>query len=164
MTAEWLKYKAQGNDEYGNKYGIWSVERIGDGGNLDEEEKFERRGLTDWRLLPNVQRTAANIGENTAVRQIQLTYDKNAGDGKLDAEHRGAAPYGEQVDQMFRNRMVANIGELRAMDEPVEFALSEENPECADYFREVRRRPEMTRLQERIQPQPRLQPMKIPCR
>lgn len=157
MGGMWQEMK--GKDEYGKKYGIWSVERPGGGSNLDADGKFEKRGVTDWRLLPKAQQEAANVGDSTAVRQIQLTYDDNAGKGSnLMPNMESLRLMGSRWTKMFRNRMVANIGELRAIDEPVEVALGADKAECEDYVREVKQNPEVTRLQERIQAQPVLQP------
>ncbi len=143
-----------------NEYTIWHVERSGGGeGQLGIYGDFDTNSLTDWRLLPGVAKEVQKIGTDTADKTILSTFDSKEKGNSIMPNLESLRLMASRWTKMFRNRMVANLGELRAMDVPVEFALGEDIPECEDYLKEVKIRQEVTKLQERIQPQPTLNPV-----
>lgn len=117
------------------QYGIWSVTARGDRPLLRVRDTVRRNTLdteaiVDWRLLPEVEQAASQIGTNTADRAIQNMLDGAARDGKtmpnLELLRATAATW----TQLMRNRLVANLGEGRAAQDGIEFELSEAAATC----------------------------------
>ncbi len=155
VAKEW---KARETIDGGGQYRIWQISREG-GANTDSDGKLDRSGITDWRLLPEVRQKIETIGEQTAVRQIALTFDDDAPKNR----QAGVMPNMESLrmmasrwTKMFRNRMVSNLAEMRVGDKPTEFRLNEEIHDCEAYVQAMKTQQEETRTEERLQPQGRL--------
>ncbi len=154
VAQEWKA--RQGNDGNG-QYKIWKVDREGGGPNTDADGKFDRSGITDWRLLPEVRKKIENVGEQTAVRQISLTYDDNAPkNGNVMPNMESLRMMASRWTKMFRNRMVSNLAEMRVGDKPTEFLLNEEKADCEAYVQAMKTEQEETKVEERLQKQARL--------
>ncbi len=125
-----------------DSYRIWEVKRDGGGRNTDpRDQKFDRSGITDWRLLPEVQKKVAEVGEQTAVRQIALTYDDDApknGSTNVMPNMEALRMVASRWTKMFRNRLVANLADMRVGDQPTEFLLNEERPDCESYVNQMK--------------------------
>lgn len=159
VGAEWKRLKKDDDPGQDGQYAIWKVEKQNGGSIIDVDGKLDRQGLTKWELLPDVRKKVENVGEQTAVRQISLTYDDSTGKGENTMPNmEGLRLMAERWTKMYRNRMVANLGELRAASRGVEFALGEDKPNCQAYVQSMEREMEETRTEERIQPQALLDP------
>ena len=157
VAQEW---KARQTIDGGGQYRIWQIARQGGGANTDADGKLDRSGITDWRLLPEVRKKLENIGEQSAVRQMTITFDDDAPKGKAA---QGVMPNMESLrmmasrwTKMFRNRLVSNLAEMRVGDKPTEFRLNEESPDCESYVQAMKTQQEQTRTEERLEPQARL--------
>jgi hypothetical protein len=158
VASHWQQRKTDG-DSVGPTHVIWQVERADGGSNLDADGKFDLKGLADWRLLPDVRKDVEKVGFDTAVRQISLTYDDSTGKGENTMPNiESLRLMASRWTKMYRNRMVASLGESRAMSTGVEAALGEDVPDCDAYSTAVQNDQEITGIQERIQAQPVLQP------
>jgi len=154
VGAEWKRLKKDDDPGTNGQYAIWKVEKQNGGAIIDVDGKMDREGLTKWELLPDVRKKVENVGEKTAVRQISLTYDDSTGKGANTMPNmEGLRMMAERWTKMYRNRMVANIGELRAAGRGIEFALGEDKPNCQAYVQALQREQEETKVEERIQPQ-----------
>jgi hypothetical protein len=143
----------------GNQYRIWDVTREGGGANTDADGKFDRSGITDWRINAQVAQKLETVGEQTAIRQMSLTFDDNAPkNGNTMPNMEGLRMMASRWTKMFRNRLVANLAEMRASDKPTEFLLDEEKPDCEAYARAMQREQEETRVEERLNYQGKLDP------
>src|SRR5205823_14965960 len=108
-----------------------------------------------FELQQDVRKKVETVGEQTAVRQISLTYDDNTDKGENTMPNmEGLRLMAERWTKMYRNRMVSNIGEIRAMGRGIEFALGEDKATCDQYVAAMQREQEETRTEERLQPQP----------
>lgn len=158
IAEQWQKRKTRASEQ-GADYAIWDVQRLGGGSNIDVDGKFDKRGVIDWRLKEEVKNGAAQIGADTAVRQIQRSYDENSGDGSnIMPNMESLRMMASRWTKMFRNRMVANLGEARVSRGPVEFALGEDTPDCDAYIQAAQEDLAVTVIQERVEEQPILQP------
>lgn len=158
VFGAWSQRKTDGESK-GPVHAIWQVERPGGGSNLDQDGKFDLKGLADFRLLPDVKRDVEKVGADTALRQISLTYDENTGKGDNTMPNiESLRLMASRWTKMFRNRLVSTLGESRVMQEGVEAALGEDVPDCDAYAQAVQNDQEVTGIQERIQAQPVLQP------
>ncbi len=158
VAANWQARKTQG-DSVGPQHVIWEVERPDGGSNLDADGKFDLKGLADFRLLGDVRNDVEKVGFDTAVRQISLTYDDSTGKAPNTMPNiESLRLMASRWTKMYRNRMVASLGESRAMVPGVEAALGEDVPDCDSYAAAVQNDQEATGIQERIQAQPGLQP------
>lgn len=161
VGQEWKRLKTDDDKAagQGGQYAIWNVERKDGGPLLDVDGKLDRNGLTKWELAQDVKKKVENVGEQTAVRQISLTYDDSTGKGDNTMPNMESLRLmGERWTKMYRNRMVANLGELRAMDRGIEFALGEDKPTCRAYVEALKTEMEETKTEERIQAQAALDP------
>ncbi len=158
VAAAWAARKTQG-DSVGPVHTIWEVDRPDGGSNLDADGKFDLKGLADFRLLGDVRQDVEKVGLDTAVRQISLTYDDSTGKGENTMPNiESLRLMASRWTKMYRNRMVASLGESRAMQPGVEAALGEDVPDCDAYATAVQNDQEATGIQERVQAQPGLQP------
>lgn len=117
------------------QYGIWSVTGRGDKPLLRTRDTVRRQTLdteaiSDWRLLPQVEKVASQIGTNTADRAIQNVLEGAAKDGKTMPNLETLRVMALTWTRALRNRLVANLGEARAAQEGIEFELSEADPDC----------------------------------
>ncbi len=156
VAQEW---KQRQTIDSGSNYKIWQVERQGGGPNTDADGKFDYSGITDWQLLPEVRQKIEQVGEQTAARQIALTSDDNA--PKNGAKYtmpnmESLRMMASRWTKMFRNRLVANLAEMRSGDKPTEFLLNEDRPDCESYQQAMQKMQEQTKTEERLEPQARL--------
>ncbi len=156
--AVWEEYQGARGAKGGNQYAIWQV--ASKGGNIvDIDGKLDREQLAKFKLLPKVTQKVQQVGRDTAQRQINLTKDP---DDKQDENNtmpnmESLRMMASRWTKMFRNRLVSNIGELRAADRPIEFGLSEDAPDCDSYLGAMRREQDRFRLEERLDKQGRQQ-------
>lgn len=138
VANEW---KQRQTVDSGEQYRIWQISRDGGGGNTDpKDKKFDRSGITDWRLLPEVKKKIEEVGEQTAVRQITLTYDDDApknGSTNVMPNMEALRMVSSRWSRMLRNRLVANLADMRVGDQPTEFLLNEERPDCESYVTQM---------------------------
>ncbi len=158
VAQEWM---ARQTIDSGEHYRIWQIKREAGGANTDNEGKLDRSGITEWRLLPEVRQKIERIGEQTAVRQVALTYDDNAPKNQRAQtlpNMESLRMMASRWTKMFRNRLVSNLAEMRVGDKPTEFRLNEELPDCEAYVQAMQSQQEQTKSEERLEPQARLQP------
>lgn len=155
--AIWDEYSArrprgpvQGN---AGQYAIWQV-RSRDG-NITEPRtnRLNREQLAEFKLLPDVAAKAAFIGDRTAVSQIRRTFDNGENDESLMPNMESLRLMASRWTKMFRNRLVANLSEMRAADEPVEFGLGEDKPDCDRYLLALREEMDQFNREVRLNPQ-----------
>ncbi len=165
IFKEWSKYANGGRSDAGqgtgkNQYTIWQVDTKEGGSVIDVDGKLNTEVLSRWELLDDVKKKVQADGERTAVNNIALTYDDNAPKGETLPNMESLRMMAQRWTKMYRNRMVSNIGELRAMSRGVEFALGEDMPDCQSYVRAVRsgRDVDQTRIEERRERQALLEP------
>lgn len=157
VASLWKQMKKDGDQGEGGKYGIWDIQKQGGGSLLDDQGKLDRRQITRWELQQPVKKVVEDIGADTAQRQISLSFNEDAPKNtmpNMEALRLMAGRY----TRMFRNRMVANLGELRANDKGIEFTLGEDVPDCSVYLDALKANQEKTRTQDRIEPQAELDP------
>ncbi len=141
----------------GAKYGIWDMATSDGGSVFTSDGTLDRKRMSVWKLKPEVVKKMEKVGYDTADRQIYKTYNKN------EAKNPDVMPNIEALrvmaarwTKMFRNRIIANLGEIRANQPGIEFALSEDNPDCKDYLDELKRNPAQPNIEDRINPQNKL--------
>jgi len=158
VYSEWENSNRQ--DRTGGEQGqfaIWDIEAKGN--YLKNDGTLDRRSITKWKLTDNVKRKVEQVGYNTANRQIMRTYDgPEARDGKVMPNMEALRTMSGRWTKMFRNRLVSNIGETRAIQPGIEVAQGEDIPDCRDYLNELRNNRDRSRQQERIDPQKLLDP------
>lgn len=154
------EWKQRRNIDQGNQYAIWNIEREGggNGSNRDEQGKLDRQGIVDMRLIEPVRKKVSELGSQTAVRAISLTYDKDSGRGNVMPNMEVLRLMSGRWTKMLRNRLVSNLGEMRANDKPIEFALGEDKPDCESYLRAMQTEGEELGMEERLQSQASLDP------
>ena len=115
-------------------YGIWNVEAAGRRPVIDVDGKLDRQRLSKFEILPDVKvRLKTSASRPRSARSLS-TYDDSTGKGENTMPNmEGLRLMAERWTKMYRNRMVANLGELRAMDRGTEFALGEDKPTCESY-------------------------------
>jgi len=155
--AVWEEYVGKrGGQGQGGQYAIWQVASKG-GRIVDVDGQLDRTQLARFKLLPQVERKVAQVGKDTAQRQINLTIeDEDKGENTMP-NMESLRMMASRWTKMFRNRLVSNIGELRAADKPIEFALSEEAADCDQYLAKMRQEQDRFRLEERLDKQGRQQ-------
>ncbi len=160
MGDAWFQKKDQPQGD--NQYGIWEVQRLdGKGGvPLNADGTLDRKSLSKMEITADVRKKIEKVGTDTALRQISITYDDNAGDkdGRTLPNMEELRLMASRWTRMFRNRLVSNIGELRAMDPGVEVALNEDLANCDAYEAALPTQGEPTKTQERLAQQGRLDP------
>jgi hypothetical protein len=154
VAKEWMKRK---NIDSGNKYKIWNVERMAGGSNTDSDGKFDRTGVTKWALLPEVRTQIEQLGAKTAQRQMSITFDDDAAKNTM-TNTESMRMMASRWTKMMRNRLVSNLGQMRAGAPPTEFMLDEEKYDCDKYRAAMAKEQEDTRLEERLRYQPKLSP------
>jgi len=151
--------RKEGQQVAPGNFGIWNVERQDGKGLLDVDGKLERKGITRWEMLPEVRERIEKQGTDTAVRQISITYDDSTGKGSnIMPNMESLRVMAQRWTKMYRNRMVANIGESWAMSRGVEFALGEDKANCAQYQAAMQRERDETGVEERVNTQGVLDP------
>jgi len=136
-------------------YAIWQVRARNGATILDTDNKLDPRALAEWKLRPDVKQNVENIGTQTAERQI--TYMDESAQGTLP-NMEGLRIMASRWTKMFRNRLLANLGEQRAIQPGIEFALGEEIPDAPGYVRAISNSPDEQLGEERILSQPTLDP------
>lgn len=160
LVAQQWQQKA-GVDGNG-QYRIWNIQRV-DGAATntagDGSGKLDLSGVVDWRLMDDVKGEVAEVGRKTAVKAMLTTYDKSSGSGKNTLPNLEALRVmASRFTRMFRNRLVSNLGEMRAASAPSEFLLGEELPNCEAYRAVVAAKRSPTVFDEKLDMQARLQP------
>jgi hypothetical protein len=133
LAAAWQQRK---NIDGGGQYRIWEIRRLGDNGgsNKDADGKLDLSGVVSWSVVDDVADQMRGLGKETGARTMLSTYDKNSGKGQNIMPNREALSLMAQTfTKQFRNRMVTNLGEMRAASAPSEFLLNEEIPDCEAY-------------------------------
>jgi len=84
--------------------------------------------LKEFRLNQQATQKAEQVGKATADRAIKsLTYDENAkGSDEVMPNMESLRTMASVWTRAYRNRMVSNLGEIRAAKEGVEFELGED--------------------------------------
>lgn len=155
MAKHWQKMKKPGETGAGGSYGIWDVKSKGQGSLLDEQGRLDRTKLTQLSLKKEVSNDAEDIGYDTADKEISVTYNEDAPKNEMPNMESLRLMAGRWT-RMFRNRLVSIIGELRAADKGIEFALGEDSPDCSAYLGWMKTDQEETKIEERLQPQAQL--------
>lgn len=148
----WSQNRKKANQQGGGgDYAIWNVKAEG-GSPFKYDGTLDRERLTEWRIKDQVRNKLEKIGKDTANRTVGKTFEKN--------EQKDAMPNQESLrmmaarwTKMFRNRMLSNIGEVRAMQPGIEMALGEDIPDCNQYLNELRQNQDRTKMEDRIDPQ-----------
>lgn len=140
-------------------YKIWQVES--NGPITDVDGKLDRSSLTRWELTPEVRQEVELVGTQTANRQMRLTYDEDAEErkGNTMPNMESLRTMASRWTKMYRNRLVANLGEIRAGQQPIEFMLGEDKYDCDQYLAELQRDPDPMDVDPRLRTQPLLDPM-----
>ncbi|MBY0370561.1 hypothetical protein K2X33_07745 [bacterium] len=166
VAREWMAKKGV---DGGGKYRIWDIQRGSgsSGSNLDQDGKLDRSGIVSWKLSDDVRKKVEDLGEQTAVRQMALTFDDDAPKRGVQ-DNKNVMPNIESMrmmasrwTKMFRNRLVANLADMRVADKPTEFLLNEDTPDCESYVNAMQTRQEQTKAQLRFEEQASLQPETI---
>jgi len=136
---------------------IWDM-AAGDGGSVYKSDgTLDRKRMSTWRLKPNVIKQVEKVGYDTADRQMYKTYNKNeASNPDVMPNMEGLRVMAGRWTKMLRNRILSNLGAIRANQFGIEFALSEDNPMCKDYLTELKRNPAQPNIEDRINPQNKL--------
>ncbi len=160
VFREWTKNKQQGTQAQPGQYAIWKVDTKDGGSVLDVDGKLNTEVLSRWELLDDVREKVQADGERTALNNISLTYDDDAPKGQTLPNMESLRVMAQRWTKMYRNRMVSVLGDLRAMNRGVEFALSEDVPTCQAYLQAVKsgRDVDETRIEERRERQALLDP------
>lgn len=151
----WQGMKKPGDSGAGGSYAIWDIKSKGQGSVLDDQGRLDREKLTKFSLKKEVTKQVEEIGYDTAQKQINVTYNEDAAKNEMPNMESLRLMAGRWT-RMFRNRMVANIGELRAADKGIEFALGEDSPDCSAYLGWMKSEQEETKTEDRLQPQAQL--------
>lgn len=155
--AVWDEYQGnRGGQGQGGQYAIWQVASKG-GRIVDIDGRLDREQLARFKLLPRVTQKVQQVGRDTATRQINLSMDQEDKDANTMPNMESLRMMASRWTKMFRNRLVANIGELRANDRPIEFGLSEEAADCDQYLAQMRQEMDRFRLEQRLDKQGRQQ-------
>lgn len=152
----WSGMKKDGDSGQGGSYGIWNVQSRGGGSVLDAEGRLDRTVLTKFELKKQVVQESEQIGYDTASKAIATTYDEDAPKNTMPNMESLRLMAG-RFTRMFRNRMVTNVGEIRAGERGIEFTLAEDISTCEDYLKALQQIPDEID-QERIKYQARLDP------
>lgn len=153
----WEDYQArkqQGAPAQADQYAIWQVRSKG-GAIIDQQGRLDRGQLAEFKLLPDVAAKIGKIGSDTATRQINLTFEEGEKEANTMPNMESLRFMASRWTRMFRNRMVANLGELRASDKPIEFGLGEDKADCDQYLAVLRTEMDRFRLEERLDVQAR---------
>lgn len=151
----WQQMKKPGDTGAGGSYGIWDVKSKGQGSVLDEQGKLDRSQLTKFVLKKDVAKSVEQIGYDTATKAVGNAFDENAQKNDMPNMESLRLMAGRYT-RMYRNRMVANVGELRAADKGIEFSLGEDSPDCSSYLQWMKTDKEETKTEDRLQPQAQL--------
>lgn len=129
------------------EYSIWDIEakdpqesvirEYGD----EKEGSLDRSKLKDFRLKDEVAQKAEEIGTQASDKNIEtLTYDEGAEnpDDVLVAPETLRAQ-ATSATRSFRNRILSNIGTIRASQPGIEFELSEGMPNCDAYLQAAKK-------------------------
>lgn len=137
-------------------YKIWRVESKGP--LTDVDGKLNRKTLKRWELTPEVRQQVELEGTKTANKQMRLTYDENAEErkGNTMPNMESLRTMASRWTKMYRNRMVASLGEIRVAQQPIEFMLGEDKYDCDQYLAELKRDPDPMGGEEKIRTQPLL--------
>ena len=133
VSNKWMQTK---NINGGGMYRYWEIRRLGDSGgsNLNSEGALDLSGVTQWNVTEPFSQEIRGLARDTAARVMLSTYDKTSGKGGNVMPNRTAlSAIGLGFTKMMRNRMVTNLGEMRAATPPSESLLSEEVPDCGAY-------------------------------
>jgi hypothetical protein len=160
IAGLWNQKKKPGDTGAGGQYGIWNVEKRGGGSVLDEQGKLDRKNLTKFELQKDVRKQVEDIGDEAAKQQASITVDEEASKNTMPNMEGLRLMAGRYTRQM-RNRLAANLGELRAFDKGIEFTLGEGAPDCDSYLEVLKRAQEKTKTQDRIEGQAELDPETI---
>lgn len=136
----------------GNQYAIWQVQSKG-GAVTDDRGRLDRDQLAEFKLLPDVAQKVAQVGTQTATRQIKKTFEDGENDDSMMANMESLRMMASRWTKMFRNRLVANLGEMRVADEPIEFGLGEDKADCDRYLVALRNEMDRFRLEQRLDAQ-----------
>jgi hypothetical protein len=134
VAAEWQQRQ---NVDGGGQYRIWDIRRVGDNGgsNVDGEGKLDLSGVVQWSVVSEVSDKLRGLGKETGARAMLQSYDKNTGAGKSVMPNRESlSVIAATFTKQFRNRLVTNLGEMRAAAAPSDFLLSEDVPDCDAYM------------------------------
>lgn len=140
----------------GGGLSIWDVTSRGNYLNVDGT--INRENLTSWRVKKDLSNKLKDIGSRTAKQAVWRTLDKN------DKKNATVMPNMESLrrmagsfSKMMRNRFVAGIGQIRAMQPGVEFALGgAEINSCRQYMGLSQQNREQTQGEDRLEPQNKL--------
>lgn len=150
----WNANRTKAAQTKGQDYGIWKVAANGNPYKFDGT--LDRERLTEWRVKDNLKQNFEKVGTDAANRVVQKTYE--TGDSKDSlANMESLRMMAARWTKMFRNRLLSNIGDIRAMQPGIEVAQGEDIPDCNEYLNEVRRNQDRTRIDERVDPQNVLQ-------
>jgi len=134
------------------EYGIWNIKAEGSPYKVDGT--LDREKLSEWRIKEDVRARVAKVGTEAAARVVSKTYENGeAKDGSVMANMESMRMMAGRWTKMFRNRMLANIGEIRAMQPGIEVAQGEDIPDCSNYLNELRTNMDRTKMEDRIDPQ-----------
>lgn len=153
VAQEW---KARQMVDGGGKYRIWDITKDNGAPNRDPKDgKLDRSGIIDWRISEDVREKIEDVGEQTAIRQMVLTYDDSAPKNTKNVmpNMESLRMMASRWTKMFRNRLVSNLADMRVGDKPTEFLLNEEMPDCEAYQTAMQSQQEETKSQLRLTPQ-----------
>ncbi len=126
----------------GAKGQIWDMAASDGGSVYNTDGTLDRKRMSVWRLKQNVVQKVEKVGYDTADRQIFKTYNKNeARNPDVMPNMESLRVMGGRWTKMFRNRIVANLGEIRANQPGIEFGLNEDMPDCKAYYEAVKKNP-----------------------
>ncbi len=142
-----------------DQYKIWNVQSTGP--LTDVDGKLDKRSLKRWELTPEVKNLAAQEGIKVANKQMASTYgtDEEERKGNTMPNMESLRTMASRWTKMYRNRLVAMLGEIRSSDQPVEFMLGEDRADCSQYLDELKRDPDPMGIEERVRTQPLLDPI-----
>jgi len=145
-----------------SQYAIWDITTRG-GSPLDRFGRIDDTNITNWKIKPQLEQKIEQLGERTAQRNIDATMDPNvqAKAGSAGGEELTSMEslrfMAERWTKMYRNRLLANLGEERVARKPIEFALGENRPTCDSYLDALRQQQQATTGGRRLTAQGQLE-------
>lgn len=151
--SAWAENRQKSGQGDGKNYGIWNIE-AGGGSPFKFDGTLDRERLTKWSIKDEVRGKLAKVGQETAARVVSKVFDYGeARDGSVMPNMESLRMMAGRWSKMFRNRLLSNIGDIRAMQPGIEVAQGEDIADCSEYLNELRKNMDRSKLEERIDPQ-----------
>ncbi len=142
------------------QYAFWRI-NSDQASYLKYDGTLDKKAITDWKILPQARRKIEKLGEDTAKRAMNRTFTRAEEKSNPDVmpNREALQDMAGKWTKVFRNRLISNIGDIRASKPGVEVIQAEDIPLCNDYKEAVRRNPDQYGVEEKTKPQNYLDPV-----